>query len=182
MRINDLGGACYLHTPTCALSLELYQTNRFYHLFSPLTRLRLLELDVGSWDFSCESVFKTEVSSLWEEVIGCRIVVVRGNRLLAALFPSRLTGLYGNGPFMALSGLGLRSRKYCTECDERLLVGVGGVECLFRRFGGVLDVLVRLPGLRLLPATPMVSLFSHDRISSLAIFLTNTAPSISARR
>lgn len=83
---------------------------------------------------------------------------------------------------MALNGLGLRSRQYCIECDERLLVGVGGVECLVRRLGGVVDVLVRLPGLRLLPPTPMVSLFSHDRISSLAMFLTNTAPSTSARR
>lgn len=56
------------------------------------------------------------------------------------------------------------------------------MDWLVRRFGGVVVELVRLPGLRLPLLTPNWSLFSHDRISSLAMFLTNTAPSTSASR
>ena len=78
-----------------------------------------------------------EVRSDWR---GGLLEVVRGNRLLPALpeplvigialppFPSRLVGLNGIGPPIALRCRTSRSIRYAWDCVERVLVGVGGID------------------------------------------------------
>jgi hypothetical protein len=68
------------------------------------------------------------------------------------------------------------------DCEDRLLVGVGGIDWFEVIPGGVLDELARRRTLRFVPLFPSISNSSHDFISFPAISRTKIAVSISANR
>ena len=137
-----------------------------------------------------------EFESLGDAVIiDGRPLFVRGSLLLeitpdpfgeaAKLFeldPSSVAGLYDMAALMIAGCLGTRSFNGFGQRAVRLLVGVGGTDVLVDKLGGVVDELVRLPGRRLAPLSPILSFVSLDLTSSLAILRTKTAPSISESR
>ena len=165
------------------------------HRTTPLTCLRRREFGAGIGLESCNELAGIEFSSFFgDDCIDClpgRVDVVRGSRLFAVapdplitlvMLPSLLAGLKAIGPLMLLFCLISRSRKYAVECDDRLPVGVGGIDRLAGILGGVVDELDRRPGLRLPPLIPSLSLLSLDLTNSPAMFRTRTAPSTSASR
>ena len=119
--------------------------------------------------------------------------VVLGSRLLLAiaLFPLDMVGVTlprsslvllrkSVGPFMWRGRSRSRSSKYVVERLERLLVGVGGIDWLELRLGGVVELLVRRAVLRLPPLLATISCSEQDLISLLAMSLTSIAVSVSA--
>ena len=77
-----------------------------------------------------------------------------------------------------------RSRIYAVvECEERLFVGVGGMEILPERLGGVVELLALLrPARRLPPLRTTISWSPQLRISFEAMSRTRMAESMSASR
>ena len=72
--------------------------------------------------------------------------------------------------------------KYAVECDDLVLVGVGGIDCPPDILGGVVELLVLRIPLFLPPLRITISCSSQDRVSLLAISRTRIAVSLSARR
>ncbi len=164
---------------------------------SPLACLLRLELETGigtAEGVTFSSFFGDPNMDSRDE----RLDVVRGSLLLAATLyplpkptvaveplPSRLVGLNGIDPLMPFRCLLSLVLKYPFDCVDRLLVGVGGIDWLPIKLGGVVLVLVarvRLAVRRLLPLIPSFSFSSHDLTSSPAMFRTNTAGSCTTSR
>lgn len=175
-----------------------YKKDGIFHRALPLPRRRLRELDVGFWAPLCPRlvgiIFSSRLGEVSRDWRGGLLDDVRGSRLFPALlgplamgmalppFPSRLPGLNGFVPPLPVRWRMSRSIIYAWGWEERLLVGVGGMDWLLRRLGGVVEELDLLPGLRLLALIPNRSLDSHALMSSPAMFRTSTAPSTSASR